>query len=141
MSHPDRTPATAEFPEVPARFTYVGRPDTEARVRVRRHDSRQRTARALRVLGACWGLAVVAVLVPVLHFVLVPGLLLAGPLLAVQRLGERVTVVGARGECPGCGAPQTFTLAMAPTERMPLRCEACGRQVFLVPGAELTDPA
>ena len=62
--------------------------------------------------------------------------LLAGPLLAVQRLGEHLLAVSATGECPGCGQAQTFALGTAPAARMPLRCAGCSRQVFLEP-----DPA
>lgn len=136
MSSTGADPIAEGIVEMPARLTYLGRPDTEARVRVRPLDSRTRTARALRALGACWGLAVVSVLVPLLHFVLVPAFLIAGPVFAVQRLGERATLLGARGDCPGCGAPQEFTLALAPAPQVPLRCEACGRRIQLEPGAE-----
>ncbi len=136
MTPPDPNPPVAAVDELPASLTYVGRPSTAAVMSVRHHARRERVGRALRTLGACWGLAIVTVLVPVLHFVLVPGLLIAGPLVALQRLRERMTVIGARGDCPGCGAPQDFAVGSAPAPRMALRCATCSRQVFLEPNLE-----
>lgn len=76
-------------------------------------DAPERTSRAVRALATCWGLAVLAVFLPVLHFVLVPSLLVAGPVVALSRLRERCTVRGASGTCPACGAAQSFAVSGA----------------------------
>lgn len=117
--------------EVAATLAYHGHADAPATLRVRDWSKPERTARAVRALATCWGLAVLAVFLPVLHFVLVPSLLVAGPLAALARLNERATVLGAHGACPACGAAQAFALSGAMRESIALRCESCGRAVSL----------
>lgn len=87
-------------------------------LRVRKFSGRERWLRALGMLGALWGLAVVAVFIPIAHFVLVPGLLLAGPVLAVLRYRAGEVVEGACGECPTCG--RAITVVLDPAARLPL---------------------
>jgi len=85
--------------------------------------------RCVQTWLAGWGLAIAAVFLPVLHFVLVPALLLGGPILALQRLGERVTVLDVSGNCPGCGAPQKQSLKRKAQPRLEFRCDACRRAI------------
>lgn len=85
---------------------------------VRRFSAGDRVRRALAVLGLMWLLAVLAVAIPIAHFVLVPLLLLAGPAAAWMRYrvteqNERVT-----GDCPSCGAPVVIELDSS--DRLPL---------------------
>ena len=75
----------------------------------------------------------IAVFLPVLHFVLVPLLLLGGPVLAFHKLHEAMTLLAASGACPACAAPQAQLLDSAARERLVLRCEACGRALELWP--------
>ena len=116
---------------VAATLAYHGHPDAPAELRVRDWSRPERTARAVRTLASCWGLAVLAVFLPVLHFVLVPSLLVAGPLAALAKLREHASVLGASGACPACGSAQRFAVSGALRERTPLRCESCGRAVEL----------
>ncbi len=81
--------------------------------------------------AGCWGAAVAAVFLPVLHFVLVPSLLLAGPLVALARWRERVTILAADGACPACGAMQHPRPRSAAAEHMGFRCESCRRALEL----------
>lgn len=106
----------------------------EVELRVEALPRKERLKTALRRLGIAWGLALLAVMVPLLHFVLVPGLLLAGPIFALLSTRRSVRlVVGqvvpctkcsapilidgehlgwpARLDCPGCGAALTATRA------------------------------
>ena len=41
---------------------------------------------------------------PVAHFVLVPGFLVAGPIAAVSRYRKKSGVLGGEATCPACGA-------------------------------------
>jgi len=102
-----------------------------ATVRVNRHDRRDRMSRAAKAWAGCWGAAIVAVFLPVLHFVLVPALILGGPLYAMVMMRERVTVLGAEGPCPACGAPQAPKLKAGASDTMEFRCEACRRALKL----------
>jgi hypothetical protein len=66
------------------------------------HSARERMQRAALGCAACWGLAVASILIPVAHFVLVPGFLVAGPVLAWLRTTERSVVLGGIVDCPEC---------------------------------------
>lgn len=119
--------------EVPARLAYHGCPSTAAVARVVEHARPRRITAALRILGLCWLIAAATVFVPLGHFFLVPAFLIAGPVLAAQKLVEARTLVGARGECPGCGHVQTFEDRGRLGERFSLRCAECRREIFLEP--------
>jgi hypothetical protein len=82
-------------------------------------------------LAAGVGGAAVALPIPIVHLVLVPGALLAGIALAFRRLGQGEIFRGAQGQCPFCGADQRFTL-MGPF-RLPKRvyCSSCQRELYL----------
>jgi len=100
---------------------------SEATARILDHAHPDRVRRALLGLAACWGAAVAAVFLPVLHFVLVPTLLLAGPLLAFARLGEKRTVTGITGPCPVCGG--SISLRPGGTAAAVVRCDHCRRPI------------
>jgi hypothetical protein len=122
--------------QVSAEFVYHDRV-APAAVSLVEHGKRDRVLRAIRALAACWGAAIAAVFVPVLHFVLVPALLLGGPLFAMARWRERVTVMGADGNCPACGTPQHPRPRAAAAEHMGFRCEGCRRALELRLPSEL----
>ena len=92
-------------------------------------DAGQRLARAVKTWLAGWGLAIAAVFIPVLHFILVPALALGGPILALQRLGERVTVLEVSGSCPGCGAALRQPIKRRAQPRLETRCDSCRRAI------------
>ena len=75
---------------------------TVGEVRVQRWTFVNRLARAAKTLGVLWGLAIVSVIVPVAHFLLVPGLLVAGCIVAFTVARQRSTVLGGEGTCPAC---------------------------------------
>jgi hypothetical protein len=129
-------PRTAPEPLAPgaeriaAEFVYFEKA-APAVVIVRQHSRPDRLRRAARAWAGCWGAAIVAVFLPVLHFVLVPSLIVAGPLYAMVMMRERVTVLGADGDCPACGAPQHPKLKAGAGDRMEFRCESCRRALSL----------
>ena len=77
---------------------------TEGHINVQFWNKREALVRAFKFGGMCWAFAVAAVFVPILHFVLVPGLLLAGPLVAFFMSRQRSVVLGGEGICPDCTA-------------------------------------
>jgi len=107
---------------------------------VAEHTRRDRAARAAWAWAGCWGAAVAAVFLPVLHFFLVPALLLGGPLYALVRWREKVTVLGAEGSCPACGAAQRPRIRGGAARDMSFRCEACRRALALRLPPELLAP-
>jgi len=92
---------------------------------------RDRLKRAGVALAAGLGGAVVALPIPIVHLILVPGFLVAGLAFALRRLGQGETFRGARGLCPFCGVDQRFTL-VGPF-RLPKRvyCSSCHRELYL----------
>ena len=86
-------------------------------------DSHARTRRALSWLGALWAVALATLVIPIVHFVLPPLLLIAGPIVAI-RIGHTPRVVfGGLGVCPKCRQP--LWIGGVPL-RLPLR-ETCAR--------------
>jgi hypothetical protein len=64
-----------------------------------------RVTRALRFLGTVWAFALLSVLVPLLHFVLVPGLLLLGLVAGALGFKSRVRAEAGSGvACPKCAS-------------------------------------
>jgi hypothetical protein len=74
-----------------------------------RQDLGRRIGRALIALAIFWPLAVACVFIPLGHFVLVPGLLVTGVVVAGMRLWEDWLIVRVRGACPRCQREQEFT--------------------------------
>jgi len=71
---------------------------------VQRRGLASRLGRAGLGLAIAWLLAFPAIFLPVLHFVLVPGFIIGGIVLAILRLREDRTLARVKGTCPRCGA-------------------------------------
>jgi hypothetical protein len=103
-------------------------PPSPGQVRIEEWTKPERTRRALKLGAACWGLALFSVILPLVHFVLVPLLLLAGPIVVIHILGVESVILEGEGACPHCRAP--FTIARR-SLAFPFHdhCTACGRGV------------
>ncbi|RYZ83520.1 MAG: hypothetical protein EOP06_19845 [Proteobacteria bacterium] len=66
------------------------------------YAQQERTSRAIKRLFAFLGLAVLSILVPVFHFVLVPAFLIIAPFVAYKAYQEEVTLEAAQIVCPEC---------------------------------------
>ena len=108
---------------------------TQAQLVVENLTTGQRLRRAGVALAAGGALAVIALPIPLVHFVLVPGALLLGLIFAVMRLNQRQVIRSAEGNCPYCGAHQRLGLA-GRGFRLPREvfCDKCRRPLDL--GAE-----
>jgi hypothetical protein len=108
---------------------------TPAQVVVESLSPGERLRRAGIALLAGGVLALIAVPIPLVHFVLVPAALLIGLVVAVIRLGQREIIRSAEGSCPYCGTPQRLGLA-GRVFRLPREvfCDNCRRPLDL--GAE-----
>lgn len=102
-------------------------------VRVERWERPGRLLRAAKRWAALWGLAALSILVPVAHFVLVPGFLIAGPIAALVRYRQQSGVLGGEGTCPACGETMTMD---AHEDEWPLWeiCPACRASVRIEKG-------
>jgi len=123
-------------------LTYHGHASTSAVVRARLRSHHERIVRAVLGLLACWGLAIVAVFLPMLHFVLVPALLIGGVALGWHRLRATASLTGVTGACPACGAPVADALDESlGGSPIALRCARCRRQIHLLVTAPDTQTA
>ena len=73
-------------------------------LRLESWDQRDRARRALKFLGIYWGLALCSIVLPVAHFVLVPGFLLGGPIAAYFVYQKKERIAGGEGQCPECNS-------------------------------------
>lgn len=98
---------------------------------VRRRSLASRVGRAGLALAVAWLLVFPAIFFPVLHFVLVPGLIVGGVALAAMRLREDLSLVRVQGVCPRCGA--TLDLTPGGRFRLPrtVQCVHCRNQLTL----------
>lgn len=129
-STPEATPPKGTGERLPAEFAYHDKVGP-ATVNVLQHGKPDRLKRAAVAWSGCWGAAIAAVFLPVLHFILVPSLLVGGPLYAMVMMREKVTVLGADGNCPACGAAQHPKLKTGASATMAFRCESCRRALEL----------
>ena len=109
-----------------------GAPPTDADVTVETLTLRRRLTRAGTAAGLGLAAALIALPIPLVHFVLVPGSLLLGSILGAIRLGQREIFVSAEGPCPFCGTRQKLGLA-GRAFRLPRRihCSHCSRELDL----------
>ena len=108
-----------------ATLTIFGSAPTRATVALRSVGIGRRFAQGLGGLALCWGAAAVAVVIPVAHFVLVPGLAIAGVVWAVIRLRERERLLWVHGTCPRCGREEDFVPAGSLSRQLTVDCPSC----------------
>jgi hypothetical protein len=123
--------------EVALSLTVFGAPPMAAVATIQHRSLASRVGRAGLAVGVAWVLAFPAIFLPVAHFVLVPGLIVGGVVLAVMRLAETRTLARVRGVCPRCKA--TLDLAPGGRYRLPRRvqCAECRNDLMLTaPGSD-----
>ena len=109
---------------------YHGEP-TAGSVTIHEFTREQRVRRALGALGKWWGVALLSVLIPVAHFVLVPSFAAYGVWQFFQRIGTAQLASEARGTCPDCGTEQSLELAARWRTPQPVTCRHCHRGLRL----------
>ena len=90
-----------------------------------------RFKRAATIFGLGLVLALIALPIPLVHFILVPGALLVGAVLAIIRLGQAEVFRTATGRCPFCGKDQRFSVMGRFRLPKKLYCSSCQRQLLL----------
>jgi hypothetical protein len=102
-----------------------------ARIEVNSLTLADRIKRAATIFGLGMVLALIATPIPLVHFILVPGALLIGAVLALTRLGQAEVFRTATGRCPFCGSEQTFSVMGRFRLPKKLHCSSCQRQLSL----------
>lgn len=108
-------------------ISYENQPQLEGMLDVEEYDSATRMRNALKSLALFWALALVSVILPIAHFVLVPGFFLAGPFVAYTKYNQQSKVVGGKAQCAACRSPlkiESGTLKMPMTEL----CDQCWKK-------------
>jgi hypothetical protein len=112
-------------------LTGFGVTPTAARVEVLTLSPGDRLKRAAVIFGASLLGAAIAIPIPLVHFVLVPGALLLGMGFGLMRLRQREIFRRAEGRCPFCLAEQSFTVMGRFQLPKKLHCSTCQRQLML----------
>jgi len=95
-------------------------------------DARERKIRAAKIWGLMWLFAVLSLPIIIAHFVLVPGFLIAGPVMAVKRYKVMEVPDHVSGNCPS--GKEDFTLALEVSDHLPMwtHCPTCHASLQLL---------
>ena len=116
---------------VPVRLSLGSEQPTQATVVIADWTMLERLRRGAMVLGLAWGAAGFSIVIPVLHFVLPPILLLLGPILFVWRVLTRSSFKECTGPCPRCKTERTMTMGGKVEPETNVFCDGCGNQLTL----------
>lgn len=101
---------------------------TQAKVTQVVWDKTDRSKNAMRTLGMWLLFTFVSVFIPFAHWILVPSLLVASFVLALEKLNEASRSEGGTGECPKCH--QSFRIQPSKwSSRLTDNCEHCQTDV------------
>jgi len=94
-------------------------------------DARERKIRAAKIWGLMWLGAVLSVPIIIAHFVLVPGFLIAGPVMAMKRYKITEVPDHVSGNCPA--NKEDFSLELEASAHLPLwtHCPNCNASLHL----------
>src|SRR5690606_20106040 len=84
---------------------------TQGQIEIITWTKSQRIRKGLKLLIILWAIALFTVLIPILHFVLVPLFLLLGPLGFYLGYSQTTSYENGKGECPAC--KQSFKIVAA----------------------------
>ena len=112
-------------------MTGFGAAPTPARVEILTLSPVDRIKRAAVIFGAALLGTAIAILIPLVHFVLVPAALVLGTVFALLRLRQREIFRSAGGRCPFCSTEQSFTVMGRFKLPKKLYCSSCRRQLML----------
>lgn len=95
------------------------------------YSPRERVVRAAKAWAVCWVLALLALPIIGLHWILVPGLTFAGVFLGYQRYRATTTSQKIEGPCPVCH--NTIEIKLESVEHPPLwkYCPACNAPISI----------
>jgi len=113
-----------------------GAPPAPARAEIAELAAADRFKRAAVVFGAFVAVAIVALPIPIVHFMLVPCGLLLAFVLGGLRLREDAIFRDVSGGCPFCGTEQHFPLFGRFRLPKDVHCANCGRKLTLEPERE-----
>ncbi len=116
--------------KLPVRVHYGEDKVADGQVLLKIFSRGERVRRSLVVFSIWFVVALMAIAVPLLHFVLVPLFVFVGLVHASFRWGVISGILSGSGTCPACGAG--FVIAAKP-DRWPFGelCDGCSRQLVV----------
>jgi hypothetical protein len=109
---------------------------TTGKVKIVTWTQQDRMMRAFKFLGLAWAIGLFCVIIPILHFVLVPGMAIVGIIGFGFLYSQGSLVLGGEAECPHC--KHTFKIAKAKNHfPMDEVCESCKTNVSIEPSMGL----
>jgi hypothetical protein len=95
-------------------------------------DDGERKIRAAKIWGMMWLFAVLSLPIIIAHFVLVPGFLIAGPVMAFKRYRLLEIPDHVSGKCPA--GKEDFTLKLEASDHLPMwtHCPTCNASLQLL---------
>ena len=117
---------------LPIRIQPNDGPSTAGVLYVANFDNQERLKRAAIMWGSCWLFAVLSVPVIIAHWILVPGFLLAGPIMGLRRYKVVSAIERVDGICPVCKA--SVIVPMEADDTLPKRtyCPKCSGPIQLL---------
>lgn len=89
--------------EIPAEFTSsINQKKSQGAVILRSYDEKERNQRMIKYGGGCLIAAIGSIFIPLLHFVLVPGFIIAAVVLVAIN-NRPANIERAKAKCPECG--------------------------------------
>lgn len=89
--------------EIPAEFvSVINQKKSQGIVITRKYDEKERNRRMIKYSGGSLVASIISVFIPLLHFVLVPGFIIAAIVFAVY-YSRPANIERAKAKCPECG--------------------------------------
>jgi len=104
---------------------------TRAVMHIETFSPQEQKIRAAKSLLGIWLVAALCVFIPIAHFILVPGFLIAGVVAASRKLKLAEEGREASGECPTCHHPVTIDLEKSSELPQWRKCPDCGNNLEL----------
>lgn len=92
-------------------------------------------AKSLKMLALFWGIALLSVFLPVVHFVLVPLFFILGMVFAFRARKLRFEIVSGEVLCPNCKAQVTIKNASCAVDHKDI-CQSCASVIKIAPVPE-----
>jgi len=104
---------------------------TQAKMLVQIYNEKEQKLRAIKTLLLFWLIAAVCVLIPIAHFLLVPGFFIVGIIKAIKLWSKAEDGLTAEGECPVCHNQISFNLEKSVELPQWRDCPECGESLEL----------
>lgn len=116
--------------EIPAEFVSVtNQKKTKGVVILREYDEKEKKHRILKYGGGCFAAAILSIFIPLLHFILVPGFLIAAVTMVIIN-SRPANIESAKAKCPECGVDFVISKGK-PVFPMDDVCASCHHKIII----------